>query len=100
MARLDVYRLRDGSEGLVLDCQADTFRDFRTRVVAPLLPAGGKLRPADRLTPTFDINGGAFVLFPQLVQAMDRAELGDKVTSLAESAYIVQQAFDLLLSDT
>ena len=61
MARFDIYKL-PGTDGYVVDCQADLLRDLKTRFVIPLLPDNLAPRPLPRLTPALLFEGGALCL--------------------------------------
>lgn len=96
MARFDVYRLVDG--GLVVDLQADLLSDLTTRVVAPLLPLDGSLKPASNLNPIFDIDGEKHMLGIQFLAAIPNRELQNYICSLLSDEQIMLKSIDMLFS--
>lgn len=96
MARFDVYRLVDS--GLVLDLQADLLSDLTTRVVAPLLPLDGSLKPASNLNPIFDVDGQKHLLGIQFLAAIPNRELHNYVCSLSNDEQRVLKSIDMLFS--
>jgi toxin CcdB len=56
MAQYGLFRDPD-SEGYLLDVQTDLLDGLNTRVVVPLLPKEQAPTPAQRLNPTFEIEG-------------------------------------------
>jgi toxin CcdB len=95
MARYDVYRGLRG--GYLLDCQADLFRDFDTRLVVPLLPEDEAPIAAKRLNPVFEIEGRRHVMMTQYAGAIEVRELGPKTTSLSSFDFQIDNALDLLI---
>lgn len=96
MARFDVFAMR-ASGTLVVDCQADLLADLKTRVVAPLIPADKAPPPARHLNPVFELRGERFVLMAQMLSAVERRELGEKVGSLGDQGEAVLRALDFLV---
>lgn len=96
MARFDVHRLADGV--LVLDIQADLLSDFKTRVVAPSLPAKTTPRSLERLHPIFEIDGQDYVIATHLIAAVPLHELGPVVASLADRHEAIMAAIDMLVT--
>lgn len=96
MARFDVHRLAE--DILVLDIQADLLSDFKTRVVAPLLPAKATPRSLERLHPIFEIDGQDFVLATHLIAAVPLRELGSSVASMADRHESIMAAIDMLVA--
>ena len=96
MARYDVYRLNDG--GLVVDLQADLLDSLSTRVVAPLLPLDGSLKPASNLNPLFNVDGEKYMLGVQFLAAIPNRELQDYVCSLSSDEQIILKSIDMLFS--
>ncbi|WJY18083.1 CcdB family protein [Alteriqipengyuania flavescens] len=97
MARLDVFRLKNGGP-LVVDCQAELLEDLKTRVVIPLLPQSEAPKPARNLNPVFEIEDDQFVLMTQFLAAIETSELGKKVGSLERDERAVLNALDFLLT--
>lgn len=96
MARFDVFRTHDNA--LVLDCQSDFLAHLQTRIVAPLLPPALEPKIAERLNPTFDIDGDNYVLFPQFMAAIPQASLQQHVTNLAQHDLKIVAALDMLFT--
>ncbi|NRP53015.1 MULTISPECIES: CcdB family protein [unclassified Marinobacterium] len=96
MARFDVYRLVEG--GLVVDLQADLLSDLATRVVAPLLPLDGSLKPASNLNPIFDVDGEKYMLGIQFLAAIPNRELQNYICSLSTEEQIMLKSIDMLFS--
>lgn len=97
MAKFDVYRMVH-RDGYLLDCQADLLSEFATRFVAPLLPIAEAPSPVRRLNPIFEIEGGRYVMVPQLATSVPLSELQTRITSLAQHDLIVGNALDMLIS--
>ncbi|MEO0681432.1 MAG: CcdB family protein [Pseudomonadota bacterium] len=93
--RLDIYR---SSDGFLLDLQADLLDDYRTRVVAPLLPAGSTPPPLNRLNPILDWDDGRWVLATHLLAAAPVASLGRPVGRVKGAEFDVTRALDLLFT--
>ena len=96
MARFDVYRLVEG--GLVVDLQADLLSDLATRVVAPLLPLDGSLKPASNLNLIFDVDGEKRMLGVQFLAAIPNRELQNYICSLSTEEQIMLKSIDMLFS--
>jgi toxin CcdB len=97
MAQFDVHRLGSG-EGLVLDCQSDLLQQLNTRFVVPLIPQEDAPAPAQRLNPTFVIDGRRFVMVTQFAAAAHCNELGEAIASLRGHSFEVVGALDVLIS--
>lgn len=96
MARFDVFAAQDGRSYL-LDCQADTLRTFKTRLVVPLLPAEGTLS-ATRLHPIFEIGEQRVVMVTQLASAVSIRDLNRRIGNLGDEHSIILNAIDMLIS--
>ncbi|MBF0304349.1 MAG: CcdB family protein [Alphaproteobacteria bacterium] len=98
MARLDLFRLQ-GVDGYFLDVQADLMSGLATTVVVPLLPLDVAPQPANRLNPTFTIEGEHYVMVTQALASVQKRELGSPIGTLDRSReYDVTGALDMLLS--
>lgn len=95
-AQFDLYRMRSG--GLVVVLQSDLLDELRTRVVAPLVPAGSVTRVLQVLNPAVTVGEAEFLVMPQLAATLTLAELGQKVGSLAAMRDAIVRAVDALLS--
>lgn len=97
MAKYDVHRLPFGE--YVIDCQADLLEGlFRTRFVAPLLPADKVPRQIARLHPAFEVDGVRMVMATHLAAAVPAADLGEPIASLIEHEFAIGIALDMLIS--
>ncbi len=94
MARFDVFKSLDG--GLVVDFQADLLNHLQTRVVIPLLPAALEPVVAQRLNPSFMIDGMEYMLYPQFTAALSIREMGSHVASLSDRCIEIADAFNML----
>jgi toxin CcdB len=97
VAQFDVHENVFGN-GLLLDCQADLLSHLNTRLVVPLLRPEEAPKPALRLNPAFDIGGERYLMVTQYAGAVERRELGPKLTSLAQHDREIMNALDLLLT--
>lgn len=103
MAQFDVHRNRDPASRaeypLLLDLQADLLSDLATRVVAPLVPAGGRAPSLlGTLTPVLTVEGQRYaVLIPQLAGIASN-DLGARVTSVAAHRDDLVAALGLLVN--
>jgi toxin CcdB len=96
MAQFDVHALSKGR--LAIDCQSDLLSHLESRLVVPLVPKDAAPTPALRLNPIFGIRGVEHVMLTQFSGAIDRRQLGDVVTSLAERSFEITDALDVLIS--
>lgn len=97
MAKFDVHRQKHGG-CLVLDCQADLLNDLNTRLVVPLLSIEEAPKPATRLNPVFDVDGGRLVMVTQFAASMPTRELGEIVQSLGSERDAIGAALDMLIT--
>ena len=99
--QFDVYENKGDVGGRVpylLDVQANLLSALNTRVVAPLVRAQSFGRPASRLHPILDVGGDQLILATHLLAAVQRADLGVSVASLAAERDRVISAVDVLLA--
>ena len=96
MAQFDVHKLSRGR--LAIDCQSDLLSHLGSRLVVPLVPKSVAPMPARRLNPIFEIGGVEHVMLTQFSAAIDRRQLGDVVTSLADRSFEITGARDILIS--
>ncbi len=83
---------------MVLDCQSDWLDHFGTRFVIPLvkdLP----VQQIARLHPTVLVSGEPMILATHLAAAVPLAELGGKITDVADQHFLIMDALDVLISD-
>lgn len=93
MEQFDVFRMRRGDVVVVL--QHDTFQDFGTRVVAPLVPLSkGKL--ATSLNPVLRHARRDWVLATHLMSVVSVSDIKDRLGSIAGQEYAIKRAIDQL----
>lgn len=95
VAQFDVHRLGDR---LIIDCQSDLLGQLDSRLVAPLVPVSVAPTIAQRLNPVFEIDDETYVMLTQAASAVRRRELGAVIGSLAERAFEITGALDVLIS--
>lgn len=93
MAQYDVHRL---GATLVVDCQSDLLDVIATRLVIPLAPERFSTIVARRLNPSFTVEGERVILVTQQAAAVPRTALGPPLASLADQAFAITGAIDLL----
>jgi CcdB protein len=93
MQQYDVCKLKHGEVVVIL--QHEAFSDFRTRMVAPLVPkVRGKL--ATSLNPVFRHARRDWVLAPQLMGPVHLSAIVEIVGSLEGENYAIKRAIDQL----
>ncbi len=102
MAQFDVHRNTGRHKDtipFVVIVQSSQFKDYRRRVVVPLVRADaiGPVRFRS-FNPAFKIKGIAVVLHPLELVSVPTDQLGIKVGSLADSDQIIADALDELFS--
>ncbi len=95
MARFEVFRNRDGS-GYLLDVQNDGLDHLNVHVVVPLMTPDVAPKPANRLNPSFEIEGQKHLMITQYISAIPVSELGSWVASLRSYDYTITEALDML----
>ena len=95
MPRHDVH---DGPLGLLLDCQSDATAYHNTRLVAPLRREHEVPRPMRSLHTVFEVAGERLLMATHLASAVPVREFGPFVGTLADEAYRIGNAFDMLQS--
>lgn len=78
--------------------QHDLLSDLATVVVTPLVREDAFGRPAQTLNPVFTVAGARVVLSVAELAGKSRADLGDRVASLADERETVLAALDLLFN--
>lgn len=96
MARFALYR-NPGSDGYLLDVQADLLEHLNTRMVVPLLPLAVAPKPAATLNPVFNVGGASLVMATQFMAAVPSALLKQAEGNLAQNRSEIVAALDLLL---
>ena len=97
MAQFDFFEIV-GTEGFLVDIQADLLDHLTTRVVVPLLPAAEAPSPVGHLHPRFELEGVSYILATHLLSAVPAVELKARRGSLAHRRYDIIHAIDALLS--
>ena len=92
----DVYRLTDKTVVLIL--QSDVFEDFKSRLVAPLVPAEKAGRVLRGLNPIFEVSRQSYVLMPQLSGAIQIADLSTHLGDISHKRDDIIRALDLLFT--
>jgi toxin CcdB len=95
MAQYGLFRNPEG-EGYLLDVQTDLLDGLNTRVVVPLLPKEQAPSPAQRLNPTFEIEGASFVMMTQYLSAVPASLLDAPAGSLEAQFDKITAALDML----
>jgi toxin CcdB len=95
MAQYDVSRNPEGA-GYLLDVQSNLLDGLNTRIVVPLLPASDAPVPAERLNPSVEIDGTAFVMTTQFLAAVPAAVLTAPVANLSERSTEITNALDMV----
>ncbi len=67
---------------LVVVLQNDLLDQMRTRVVAPLIPAGSVDRVRTSLNPVIRVGTENHILMPQFAAALTLSEMGEQIGSL------------------
>jgi toxin CcdB len=102
MGQFDVYRNPNPHTleeiPYLLDVQSDLLAGLTTRVVVPLLRANVVGKTAERLNPTFEVQGEKLVMStPELAGVPVRA-LGERVASVQGQRGEIIAALDLLFT--
>ncbi len=101
MAQFDVYRNTNsataGEIPYLLDVQTDLLDILKTRVIVPL-EVCGDAKPAQTLTPVFDIENTLVMMSTPELAGIPARYLGEYVTSLASQRQEIMAALDLLFS--
>lgn len=101
MSQFDVYENPNPATNeqipYLLDLQTDLLQITNTRVVVPL-ELSGSFHKAERLMPTFVIEGTSVVMSTPELAGIGTNHLGDPVASLADRRQEIMAALDLLFS--
>lgn len=95
MARFDVYP-NPGSEGKLLDVQADLLEGLNTRVVVPMMRLEVGPAPASHLNPVFTIRNQPMVMATQFLAAVPATILSHPETNLGQYRDEIVAAIDFL----
>jgi toxin CcdB len=91
--QFDVCKLRGGE--IVVILQHDTFSDFRTRMVAPLVARTAK-NLATTLNPHLRFSRKDWVLATHLMAAVKMSAMTDRLGTLAAEEFKIKRAIDQL----
>ena len=97
MAQFDLMIVRNTGE-LVVDCQSDLLSHLPTRFVIPLFEMGMELQPSRRLNPIFEIDRRTMILGTQFALSIPLVELRQAEGDLAQHAFEITGAVDMLIS--
>lgn len=95
MAKHDVYSNPDGA-GFLLDVQTDLLDGLNTSVVVPLMPRGDAPVSADRLNPSFQIEGAEVVMVTQFLAAVPASILSTPIANLSNQFSDITNALDMV----
>jgi toxin CcdB len=103
MAQFDVYRNANAATRTripyLLDVQSDLLDTLATRIVVPLCkPEVLSGKPAERLNPSFEIEGRKFLMLTPELAGVSRKALGERVANLATERLAIIAALDLALT--
>jgi toxin CcdB len=103
MPQFDVYRNANPATRAripyLLDVQSDLLDPLATRVVVPLCkPEVLAGKPAERLNPTFEIEGRKVLMLTPELAGVPRKLLGEPVAGLARERRAIVAALDLVLT--
>ena len=91
------YRLRRGH--VVLDMQSDVLSHLKTRLVAPLVPEGGRDTAMTVLEPVLKLDGRRTILLVSEMITVPTKELaGPPVARFVDEDYVIRRALDMLFS--
>jgi len=96
MARVSVYQ-NPGTEGYLIEVQADLMAHLNTRLVVPLMPLSKAPKPARTLNPVFTLEGVEHAMLTQYAAAIPSSELKREITNLSGRRDEIVAALDLLL---
>ena len=95
--RYDVCRIvglrAEGPVDLAVILQDETLSDLATRIVAPLVPAGERLR-VERTTPLVELDGVEYLIAVHLLSPIPRRSLGQVVANLESHERQLKAAID------
>ncbi len=94
MDQYDVCRLKHGEIAVII--QHDMFREFRTRVVVPLVPRmRGKLSTS--LNPVLRHARRDWVMATHLMSVVSVSAISEHLGSITDQEYTIKRAIDQLL---
>jgi toxin CcdB len=93
------FRYHDGrgAAKYLLDVQSLQLDHLATRVVVPLVPAGGRFTGLPDLNPILRVRGEPLVMMTTLLAAVPRRVLGPALGNLLDQADDIARAIGILL---
>jgi toxin CcdB len=83
----------------LIDVQSNLLGDLETRVVIPVCSSGAlKGKVLITLTPTFELEGGTYVMLTPQLAGISKKELGQEVASLSAYRATIIAALDFLIT--
>ena len=83
----------------LIDIQSNLLGDLETRVVIPVCSSGAlKGKVLTTLTPTFELEGGTYVMLTPQLAGISKKELGQEITSLSAYRATIIAALDFLIT--
>lgn len=102
MQQFGVYRNRNAATRsaypLLLNVQSDLIAETGTRVVVPLVRAGGRLQAMPPLVPEIDVEGVPHLMVSPLLASVDVSELGKLEADLSALRGVILGALDFLVA--
>lgn len=102
MRQFGVHRNRDATTRaaypLLLNVQSDLISETGTRVVVPLIPAGGAIAARPPLAPEIFLDDAPYVLATPLMTAVELSDLGTLEGDLSDKRTTILAAIDFLVS--
>ena len=102
MRQFGVYRNRNAASRsaypLLLNVQSDLIAETGTRVVVPLVRAGGRIREMPPLVPKLDIDGVPYLMVSPLLSSVELSDLGTLEADLSALRGVVLGALDFLVA--
>lgn len=102
MQQFGVYRNRNAATRsawpLLLNVQSDLISETGTRIVAPLVPAGGPMPSVPALAPRLTVGGSEHVMVTPLLAAVELADLGAIEGDLSDQRSVILAALDFVFS--
>ncbi len=95
MQQFDIRRLKDAGPALIVVLQHDVLANAATVVVAPLLSTK-KYKVSPRLHPVIEVEGEFYMIGTELLFAIERKRIGDKVDTAIGSIDDIKNALDLV----
>jgi hypothetical protein len=95
MKQFDIRKVKGAEAALIVVLQHDALAEANTVIVAPLLELS-RFKASPRLHPRIRVNGIDFIIGTELLLAMERKNIGDKVDSAVQIMDEIKNALDLV----